>query len=268
MFPMDTRQGVLEVPNRVRLIMPMNVATVHRRRRLNRRPLKTAPMISVIIPAHNEQAYIRRTLDAVNRQHYRNYEVIVVANGCSDRTIEIARDHCDNLLVVPEKGLSRARNLGAHAARGEILLFLDADTLLEWDALETLADQFTRRHSAGTLKGKPDSERLAYNVIYWIKNFQHRWSLHKGSSGVIFCWKDDFEAMGGFDESLEVMENSDLIGKLKTLGKYRYIDDTTATTSMRRYEKYGVKNACKLWLKLWLQSIFGDVRAKRYETVR
>ncbi len=265
---MDTRQGVLEVPNRVKLVMPMNVATVHRRHRLNRRTFKTAPMISVIIPAHNEQAYLRRTLDAVNRQHYRTYEVIVVANGCSDRTPKIAREHCDSLLVVSEKGLSRARNLGAHAAQGEILLFLDADTVLEWDALETVAHQFTRQYSAGTLKGKPDSDRLAYNTIYWIKNFQHRRSLHKGSSGVIFCWKDDFEAMGGFDESLEVMENSELIGKLKPLGKYLYIDATTATTSMRRYEKCGVKNACKLWLKLWLHSIFGNVRAKTYETVR
>jgi glycosyltransferase involved in cell wall biosynthesis len=265
---MDTREGVLEIPNRVKLVTPMNVATLHRQRRPNLRKARYAPMISVIIPAHNEEAYLRKTLDAVNRQIYRPYEIIVVANGCSDRTPAIARGRCHNLLMVREKGLSRARNLGAYAARGELLIFLDADTILEWDALDTVAQQFTRDYAAGTLKGKPDADRLIYRLIYLIKNFQHRWSLHEGSSGVIVCWKDDFEAMGGFDEDLEVMENSELIRKLRSLGKYLYVDHTTAVTSMRRYDKSGVVRACKLWCKLWIQSMVSNVRHKHYETVR
>ena len=265
---METRQVVLETPNRVKLTMPMKVAMVHRRRRPGLRKTKKPPMISIIIPAHNEEAYIRRTLDAVNRQHYRACEVIVVANGCTDDTPAIARDHCDNLLIVQEKGLSRARNLGTRAARGEVLIFLDADTVLEWDALDNVARQFTRDYGAGTLKGRPDSDRLIYRLIYFVKNLQHRWSLHQGSSGVIICWKDDFEAVGGFDESLEVMENSDLIRKLRGLGKYLYIEQTAATTSMRRFEKCGVTQACRLWLKLWVQSIVSDVRRNRYETIR
>jgi len=268
MLAMETRQGVLEVRRRITLARPMNVETLHRRRRPVQRKLKTTPFISTIIPAHNEEAYLRRTLEAINRQHYRPFELIVVANGCSDRTAEIAREHCDKLLVVPEKGLSRARNIGAHAARGEMLVFLDADTILEWDALNTLAQRFTRQHAAGTLRGRPDSDRFIYRLIYLIKNFQHRWSLHAGSSGVIVCWKDDFQAVGGFDEAMEVMENSDVIRKLKTMGGYLYLDETAATTSMRRFEKCGVKNACRLWLRLWLQSMFADVRHKQYETVR
>src|SRR5437660_849000 len=117
--------------------MPMNVATVRRRQyRSARKPKqRVAPLISVIIPAHNEETYLRQTLQAVQRQHYQTYEVIVVANGCSDGTPRIAQNRCDKLLVLKEKGLSHARNLGAKAARGDILLFLDADTLLEVDAL-------------------------------------------------------------------------------------------------------------------------------------
>jgi len=246
----------------------MNVETLHRRRRPAKRKLKTSPMISVIIPAHNEEAYLRRTLNAVERQNYRRNEIIVVANGCSDGTPSVARDHCDNLILMAEKGLSRARNMGARAARGEVLIFLDADTVLEWDALESVARQFTRQHAAGTLKGKPEPERWIYRLIYFLKNFEHRWSLHPGSSGVIICWKDDFAAMGGFDERLEVMENSDLIRKLKTLGQYLYIGDTAAITSMRRYEKGGTVRGCALWVKLWVQSLFSSVRHERYETVR
>lgn len=225
-------------------------------------------MISVIIPAHNEEAYLCETLEAVNRQDYQPYEVIVVANGCSDETASLARDQCDKLLVVRAKGLSRARNLGAQAARGEVLLFLDADTLLERDALANVAQRFTRRHAAGTLKGKPDSRRLIYRLIYFLKNFQHRWALHPGSSGVILCWKDDFGAAGGFDEALEVMENSDLNKKLKARGEYLYIETTAATTSMRRYEKSGVLRACQLWFKFWFQSMFTSLRDKEYEIIR
>ena len=225
-------------------------------------------MISVIVPAHNEEAYLKRTLDALDDQKYRAYEVIVVANGCSDNTEALARGRCQKLIVMREKGLSRARNLGAQAARGDLLLFLDADTLLEPHALGDVARNFTREHAAGTLKGRPDSDRLFYRLIYFLKNFQHRWALHQGSSGVILCWRCDFEAMGGFDESLEVMENSDLIKKLRPLGEYLYLAQTTATTSMRRYEKCGMIRACQLWLKFWFQSMFSDLRHKHYETIR
>ena len=265
---MDIIEGTLRTPSPAKLVRPTNVATLHRRRRQTLRKPNAAPMISVIIPAHNEERYLRGTLNTVQRQNYQRYEIVVVANGCTDQTPAVAANRCHNLIIVPEKGLSRARNLGAHAARGELLLFLDADTVLEWDALENVARQFTRDHAVGTLKGKPDSDRLPHHLIYFLKNFEHRWSLHPGSSGVIFCWKDDFEAMGGFDEALEVMENSDLIRKLKTLGKYLYIQESAAITSMRRYEKYGFVRACKLWCKLWLQSLFSTVRYKRYETIR
>jgi GT2 family glycosyltransferase len=270
-FAMETRRGALKIPgrfNRAELITPTNLAAVHRRRRPGLMNKKTCPMVSVIIPAHNEEAYLGQTLEAINRQHYRNFEIIVIANGCTDRTVGIAEGHCQNLIVMGEKGLSRARNLGARDARGDVLLFLDADTLLEWDALETIAQCFTRQYAAGTLRGRPDAKRLSYRLIYWLKNLEHRWRLHAGSSGVILCWKDDFQAVGGFDERLEVMENSDLIKKLMSLGKYLYMDQTTATTSMRRYQKNGLTGACKLWLKLWFKSLFGDVRRQRYETVR
>ena len=275
---METREAILGIPSRIKLAVRRELETAHLRslpdlRRTetapNRRPaLRSAPMISVIIPAYNEEAYLRRTLNAVNRQDYQPYEVIVVANGCSDQTAAIARGHCDKLILAPETGLSRARNMGAHAACGELLLFLDADTLLEWDALENVAQRFARKYAAGTLKGKPDSDRLIYRLIYATKNFMHRWSLHEGSSGVILCWKDDFLAMRGFDEALELMENSDLINKLGTLGKYLYIEETAAITSMRRYEKRGVGRAGKLWFKFWLQSLFSNVRHERYEAIR
>jgi hypothetical protein len=153
-------------------------------------------------------------------------------------------------------------------ARGELLLFLDADTTLEPMALRRIAQDFSVRDAAGTLQGRPDSERFACRLIYLLKNFVHRWSLHPGSSGVILCWREHFLRAGGFDEGLQVRENSELIKRLKRFGRYRYIGDVAATTSMRRYEQRGVGRVVWLWCKLWVLSLVGDLHQRCYEAVR
>src|SRR6185503_14223058 len=94
------------------------------------------PKISVVIPAHNEEAYLGRTLAALHQQTFPAHEIIVVANGCTDRTEEAARGLCDRLIIRSQQGLSAARNAGARVADGELLVFLDADTLLEPGALQ------------------------------------------------------------------------------------------------------------------------------------
>lgn len=226
-------------------------------------------MVSVIIPAHNEAEYLERTLAALRRQNYLWCEVIVVANGCTDSTPEVAKGNCDRLIVLSQKSLGVARNLGARMAKGEILLFLDADTLLEPTALRRIAEKFGPEFAAGTVKGRPDNQRLRYRFFYFLKNTLHRSLLHSGSSGVILCWKEHFLRIGGFDEGLEVRENSELMRRLSGFGKYTYIGDVTATTSMRRFEQRGFGRVTWLWVKLWVQSVFGgDLHQRRYEPIR
>jgi glycosyltransferase involved in cell wall biosynthesis len=227
-----------------------------------------SPTISVIIPAHNEEAYLGRTLDAVNQQAHASFEVIVVANGCQDQTAAVALDRCDRLVVLSDKSLGVARNLGAKLARGEMLMFLDADTLLEPGALEAIAGKFTDNYSCGTVQGRPDKNDASFRLVYWAKNFMHCWSLHHGSSGVILCWREQFMAVNGFDEAMQVSENSDLINRLRKFGRYRYVGDTTVTTSMRRYENARMKRMVWFWVKHWIQSHFSDLRHRKYETVR
>jgi glycosyltransferase involved in cell wall biosynthesis len=236
--------------------------------RLLERGARRFPSISIIIPAHNEEDYIGATLEALNLQDYPHCEIVVVANGCTDRTVAVAREKCQRVLTLDAKGLGPSRNLGARMANGELLVFLDADTILEPHALRVIAEQFTERHAGGTLKGQPDSDRFAYRVIYGLKNFIHRFVVRNGSSGVIICWKKHFTSVGGFDERLELRENSELIRRLKRFGSYRYIGTTAATTSMRRYDRRGVKHIVWLWIKLWFLSLFSDLRHRKYESVR
>ena len=225
-------------------------------------------LISIIIPAHNEEHYLGKTLEALKRQNYGWFEVIVVANGCWDRTAEVARGDCQRLIVLSQKSLGVARNLGARMARGDLLVFLDADTLLEPMALRIIAARFSHAHAAATLKGCPDVEHFKYKLIYFLKNFTHRTRFHRGSSGVIVCWKKHFMETGGFDERLEVRENSELIRRLRRFGSYAYISDARATTSMRRYARRGCGRMFWLWCKLWAQSWFGDLHRRSYEPVR
>jgi glycosyltransferase involved in cell wall biosynthesis len=234
-------------------------------------PRETTPatsMISVIIPAHNEEGYLGATLAALHRQNYGRFEIIVIANGCDDRTADVARGHCHRLIVLSQKSLGVARNLGARLARGELLVFLDADTLLDPTGLRHIAAEFPAETAAGTVRGVPDARNLKYRLMYGLKNLVHRTSLHQGSSGVILCWRKHFMQTGGFDEGLEVRENSELIRRLMRFGKYRYIQKVNATTSMRRYHRRGCGRMVWLWVKLWVHSLFGDLHHRKYETVR
>jgi glycosyltransferase involved in cell wall biosynthesis len=225
-------------------------------------------MISVIIPAHNEENYLAQTLDALQRQKFRSFESIVIANGCSDRTVPVARGRCNRLIVLSQKSLGVARNLGARLAKGDLLLFLDADTLLDPTALENIAADFRPGIAAGTVRGVPDVRNLKYRLLYGLKNFVHRSSLHQGSSGVIVCWKRHFMLTGGFDEGLEVRENSELIRRLMRFGRYKYLKKVSATTSMRRYDQRGCGRMVWMWVRLWLHSLFGDLHHRKYETIR
>src|SRR5205814_8391137 len=140
--------------------------------------------------------------------------------------------------------------------------FLDADTILAPDALSVIAEKFDRKCAAGTLKGKPDSNRFAYRMIYLLKNFMHRFIVRNGSSGVIICWRKHFVRLGGFDEQLEVRENSELMRRLKQFGRYCYVGETTAVTSMRRYEHRGCGKTVWMWTRLWFQSLFCDLHER------
>jgi glycosyltransferase involved in cell wall biosynthesis len=226
------------------------------------------PRISVIIPARNEAEHLPATLHALWNQTYPSFEVIVIANGCQDGTEKVAQGLCDQLYVMPTASLGRARNLGAAKATGTMLLFLDADTILGEHALADIARKFTRKYAAGTLKGVPDKSRFAYKVIYAVKNALHASHIHCGSSGVILCWKDHFEAVGGFDQSLYLRENSDLIRRLLRYGRYLCIRSSTALTSMRRYDKEGALTMVALWFRVWLLSIFSDLHDRTYDELK
>lgn len=226
------------------------------------------PHISVIIPAHNEEQYITKTLLALKLQTQPPYEIIVVANACTDRTAQRARAYTKNVLVTRRKGISAALNKGARHARGEILVFLDADTTLAPSTLATIKETFNARYSVGTLYAVPENNQFIYRLLYGWKNMLHRYGLYQGSSGVIVVWKKVYQQSRGFDEQLHCRENRDFMRRALRYGRYYYGATAQATTSMRRYERRGILSPFLFWVRMWVLSQWGKHRYRHYESVR
>lgn len=228
------------------------------------------PSISIVIPAHNEEKYIEKTLQSLQQQTYDDYEAIVVANGCTDKTEEILKQQAKGkkvrYLSLPQPNVSVARNAGALNANGPLLLFLDADTKLAPDSLQTIHDQFTPSHAIATTRSRPDPSTFRYRSLLALKNFYNTTGLYHGCSGALICRKDDFQAVGGYDPAHHVREHHLLIQKLRGKGNYNCIN-TYATTSMRRYERWGVAKAVSFWIRHWIKQKMGKLNGN-YDAIR
>jgi glycosyltransferase involved in cell wall biosynthesis len=215
-------------------------------------------VISVVVPAHQEEAWLGPTLDSLGGGAL---EAIVVANGCTDRTADVARAHGAHTIETAVASVSRARNLGAAAAAGAVLLFLDADTRLAPGALDAIGAAVPARADYGTCRIRPDRRTPAAVVATTLLAWGHR--LAGTSLGVLFCTRQLFARTGGFDERLVAGEDNDLNARLRRLGGRRiYLGHVDAFTSMRRFERLGYVRTNLAWLRGYHRP------PDRYEVVR
>ena len=217
--------------------------------------LKT-PRFSLIVPAHNEAALLPALLDSVEtaRRQYRGVEglggrdaieVIVADNASTDMTAVIAREGGCRVVLVEKRAIAAARNGGASIARGEIVCFIDADSRIHpttFNAIEqTLA---SGRVIVGATGVKPDRWSLGLFAT-WLCAAPV--ALLMGfDAGVVFCRRADFEAVGGYDESLTYAEDIQFLVDLKRLGRrdgrkqrFARARGAQAVTSTRKFDKHG-----------------------------
>ncbi len=202
-------------------------------------------MISVVIPACNEEKYIEKTL----KQIPKNLEIIVVCDGCTDKTQKIAKKY-SKIYIVKERNVSKARNYGAVRAKGEIIIFLDADTLINEKVIKNIQN-IKNKNFVGTCKVKPDNKKLISNIYSKIKNIFGLFGIHN-SSGIIFCSKNIFEKVQ-FNEKKTRHENQDFTIRAKKYGKRYFLKNCYVITSMRRFEKLGYLNVALYWIKEFLK---------------
>jgi len=208
-------------------------------------------MVSVVIPAHNEENYIARTLEALGDKH----EVIVICNGCTDKTFEAASKYNCKVFNLETKGVSKARNFGVKQATSEKIVFLDADILVDKDTLEKIENS---PYEIGVSKAKADTKKIFPNFLMMLKTQSHRLGY---STGLIFSTKKRFEAAGRFDESLELGEDGKFLRAAKKLGNFGMVD-AYVYNSMRRFEKIGYARMIYFWIKHHF------LKQKQYEVIR
>ncbi|HLD01113.1 MAG TPA: glycosyltransferase family A protein [Candidatus Nanoarchaeia archaeon] len=221
------------------------------------------PKFSIVIPANNEENYLPKTLESINNQNYKDYEVIVVANGCTDKTVEVVTNLINDfgfpnlrLLRLEAANVSRARNYGASKSQGEVVIFLDADTTLEPDSLQKINQNFTEEFSSATAKVRPDDDRFKFKFAMWFKNTYRKLGFSYSCGGMLACRRNFFEAVNGYDHTVVVMEHKGLLNKLRSYGDHCYVD-TYTTTSMRRLNEWGLLKVAWFWVKQGVKDKLG-----------
>jgi glycosyltransferase involved in cell wall biosynthesis len=204
---------------------------------------------SVIIPAYNEEKYLPRLLTSIDVAHAKysggsdQIEVIVANNDSTDHTAEVARAHGARVVHVARRRIAAARNGAASVARGEILCFIDADSSIDsqtFNAIDHVMN--TGRYVWGVTGARMERTSLALFLTYWVCMII---VLVSGLDiGLSFCRREDFEAVGGYDESRLYAEDVLFPLALRRLGRTRgqrlvRIPEVKALASTRKFDQFG-----------------------------
>jgi glycosyltransferase involved in cell wall biosynthesis len=245
--------------------------------------MTSGPRYSLIIPAYNEEAYLPRLLDTVDRARarYRHgtsaIEVIVVDNGSTDGTARIARDRGCRVVAIAKRIIGASRNGGARAARGEVLAFVDADAQLHADTFNEIDRVLTDDVIGGTTGvrferwsvGLACTHVLLVAIGVAIRGIRARHDLNV-DTGVVFCRKTDFDAIGGYTEERLFAEDVRFLLDLRRLARrrgQRVTRGTNAKTiwSTRKFDAYGDWHYFTMPPRLVWGMLRGDNRlARRY----
>ena len=201
--------------------------------------------ISVIIPTLNEAASIVMILTRV--RHDAECELIVVDGGSTDETPGLAQLHADQVIVAP-RGRARQMNAGAHAANGEGLLFLHADTVLPPHFLRAITDAFTDSAIVGgRFDVRLDANGWPFRMIETLMNLRSRCTRISTGDQALFVRRSVFLAMGGFPD-LALMEDIEFSRQLKRRGRIACLHERVVT-SARRWQQDGVfRTIVRMWV--------------------
>ena len=206
--------------------------------------------ISIIIPAYNEEKYLPETLNSLNRaKQYlcdrgaKTTEIIVIDNSSTDQTTNIAQALGATVISELIRNIAKARNTGARIAKGNIFVFIDADTIVP----ETLLWRISQAISDGKCIG--GAVDTGYRPIRFLLRIYLRiWRLLGKLAGMAqgatqFCRRDVFLSLGGYDETIYMGEDVDFYWRLRKAAKDQelhicFINDLQVVPSCRRFDQW------------------------------
>lgn len=224
--------------------------------------------LTAIVPMLNEERVIEATLEAL-RGGAPDAEIIAVDGGSSDRSVVAARARCDRV-IVSARGRARQMNAGAAAARGDVLVFVHADTLVGDGFAREIAAALT---NPAVIGGRFDVAFDEYGgglrMVATMINLRSRLMRSATGDQAIFVRRDAFLRLGGFAE-IELCEDLDFVRRMKRLGRLACLRATVRTSS-RRWRRDGVgRTIFRMWLikalyfvgarPAWLKRHYADAR--------
>ncbi|WP_246840971.1 TIGR04283 family arsenosugar biosynthesis glycosyltransferase [Hahella sp. CCB-MM4] len=224
----------------------------------------TEPNISIVIPVLNEEASIASFLRLLQPSRANGAEVILVDGGSTDGTRKAAEAFCDKV-IDSEKGRARQMNAGAAVARGNLLLFLHADTQLPESFLDLLSKFQQSPKQWGRFNVSLSGSKLMFSVISFMINWRSRISGIATGDQAIFVKRSAFDQVGGFSD-IPLMEDVDLCKKLLKFSRPFCISEPVITSS-RRWEVHGTWRTIFLMWKLRWKFALGvppEVLVKEY----
>lgn len=146
----------------------------------------------MIIPAHNSSAYIRTGLDSIRNQTFKDYELIIVCDSCTDSTLKIAKEYTDNVYITDFHQDGQARNVGLDHATGEWILFMDDDDhFLHEFVFQQIAD----------MAGKHGEDVLAFSFIWKGVGYAQNRKDHMWIGTWSKCWRREFVGNARFSDA-------------------------------------------------------------------
>jgi glycosyltransferase involved in cell wall biosynthesis len=204
------------------------------------------PALSVAIPAHNEEKYIARCIESITLSAGlagQQVEVVVALNRCTDRTREIAESLGARCVVNDTKCIAAVRNAAVRATSAPAIATLDADSWMSPKTVSAILKHIAdARYIGGGTITFP--ERISIGILFSL-SVVAPYVIKRGvSTGMFWFSRESFEAVGGFNESLVSVEDTDFALRLKAYGRtsgkrYGTIRRHCITTSCRKFDQFG-----------------------------
>ncbi len=196
----------------------------------------TPTLVSFVVPAHNEQRLLPATLQAIHEAAAGCgivYEIIVADDASTDRTAQVAADSGARVVPVHHRKISATRNSGARGAGGDLLIFVDADTLINSAVLQRAIDACTGGAVGGGAAVRFDGRIPLYARAILPLVAAGMRSMRFAAGCFVFCTRTAFDAAGGFDERLFCAEEIALSVALRKIGPFVILREAVLTSGRK-----------------------------------
>lgn len=214
---------------------------------------RSKPVFSIVVPVLYERQTIGDLLSHIRKiDPDGQCEVVVVDGNPNGNTIEVVDDE-NVVTMVSQPWRSRQMNAGAAAARGDVLIFLHADTTLPATALADIDRALRGDAAGGAFRLRFDSDRFVYRLMSSFVTIRSRWNRLPYGDQAMFLNRAYFEEIGGFCE-IPLMEDVEIVRRIRRLGGKLVILSSSVRTSKRRMEAEGIgRRVLKNW---WISFLY------------